>query len=394
VLKSWDTDLLASEKKTLFNFLALYSFFTAVIIAFIAILYFNFQKDLMLQEKRAILQEYANTLILHLKDLHINFDKYQTYPRFLDFDSAIYDSDAKKIFSTLQNETVDLNKLLYLSDEKIHFISRPESYYLGSKYVVVSIPVDAKWMRQTYKNIAIFASSGLVFMLVFGYFLLRLLLKPMKNALYLLDNFIKDTTHELNTPISAILTNIETIRLDNLDTKQQTKLRRIQTASKTIANLYRDLTYLTLNHQIVSYDETVALKELLIERIEYFKTLLEAKKITLETDLSDAQICMDRLKITKLIDNLLSNAIKYNKINGSIHITLENNMLCISDTGIGIDPSKLKAIFTRYKRFNQSEGGFGIGLSIVSIIAKEYDIKIDIQSTPQIGTKVTLSWDD
>jgi two-component system OmpR family sensor kinase len=394
VLKSWDTDLLASEKKTLFNFLALYSFFTAVIIAFIAILYFNFQKDLMLQQKRALLQEYANTLILHLKDLHINFDKYQTYPRFLDFDSAIYDSDAKEIFSTLQNETVDLNKLLYLNDEKIHFISRPESYYLGSKYVVVSIPLQHGWLSQTYKSIAIFASFGLGFMLVFGYFLMRLLLKPMKNALYLLDNFIKDTTHELNTPISAILTNIEMIDYQALDEKQQTKLRRIQTASKTIANLYRDLTYLTLNHKIISRDETIDIKALLIERIEYFKTLFEAKKIHVNTDLGDARLFIDRLKITKLIDNLLSNAIKYNKINGHIDVRLEKNMLQISDTGIGIEPDKLKAVFTRYKRFNQSEGGFGIGLSIVNIIAKEYDIKIDIRSMPQKGTKVTLTWHD
>ncbi len=51
----------------------------------------------------------------------------------------------------------------------------------------------------------------LIILAIFGLFFVRLFLKPMKNSIKLLDNFIKDTTHELNTPISAILANIEMI---------------------------------------------------------------------------------------------------------------------------------------------------------------------------------------
>ena len=64
----------------------------------VSFLYYGFQKDLMLQDKRQILQNYSNDLIFRLKDLHINIDKDDTYPRDERFESAIFDSDKKKIF--------------------------------------------------------------------------------------------------------------------------------------------------------------------------------------------------------------------------------------------------------------------------------------------------------
>jgi two-component system OmpR family sensor kinase len=85
-------------------------------------LYYQFQKDLMLQEKRQILQTYSNSLISNLKELHINIDKDNIYPRDEKYKSAIYDSDKKKIFSTLQSQTVKLDDVIYLKNDKIHFI--------------------------------------------------------------------------------------------------------------------------------------------------------------------------------------------------------------------------------------------------------------------------------
>ncbi|MFY9094669.1 sensor histidine kinase, partial [Aliarcobacter butzleri] len=88
-------------------------------------LYYQFQKDLMLQEKRQILQTYSNSLISNLKELHINIDKDNVYPRDEKYKSAIYDSDKKKIFSTLQSQTVKLDDVIYLKNDKIHFIKEP-----------------------------------------------------------------------------------------------------------------------------------------------------------------------------------------------------------------------------------------------------------------------------
>ena len=101
---------------------------------------------------------------------------------------------------------------------------------------------------------------------------------------------------------------------------------------------------------------------------------------------------IDRKKISKLVDNLLSNAIKYNKVGGEINIRVFKNHFQICDSGRGIDPDKLKDIFKRYSRANSSVGGFGIGLSIVSAIAKEYGLEMELNSTKE-GTCIDIFWD-
>ena len=393
VLKNSGIDLTKSETRTLLGFTFLYSFLVLVILSVVSFLYYGFQKDLMLQDKRQILQNYSNDLILRLKELHIDIDKNDIYPRDERFQSAIFDSSKKKIFSTLKSPNVNFKEVIYLSGNYIHFINEPESYYLGSKYVIIEIPDDGVWFEQIRYKIGIYFLLAFIFMMFVGYFISRQVLKPMRDALHLLDRFIKDTTHELNTPVTAIITNIEMIEKDTLNDKLLKKINRIEIGAKTISNIYEDLTFITLNNQIISNNENINLSNLLIQRVEYFNSLATMKKINFELDIkNDIFIFCDMKKITKLIDNLLSNAIKYNKISGFIKINLKETILSIEDTGKGIQKEHLKNLFERYSRFDKSVGGFGIGLNIVSLIAKEYDLKIDIKSEVDTGTVVEIKW--
>ena len=215
----------------------------------------------------------------------------------------------------------------------------------------------------------------------------------MRDALHLLDRFIKDTTHELNTPIFAIVSNVEMIDTDKLDDKLAKKIKRIDIGAKTISNIYEDLTFLTLDNKIISQNETLDLSKIVRQRVDYFKTLADVKKITFIQDIkSDTTIFCDNKKISKLIDNLLSNAIKYNKLRGRITVTLEDNYLSIEDTGKGMSEKQIEQLFQRYMRFDNSVGGFGIGLNIVSMIAKEYNFKINVSSELKNGTKMELKW--
>ncbi len=393
VLKNSGIDLTKSETRTLLGFSFLYSFLVLVILSVVSYLYYKFQKDLMLQEKRQILQNYSNDLIGRLRDLHVNIDKNNVYPRDERFESAIFDSDKKEIFSTLKSQDVSLDDIIYLNDGEIHFIKEPESYYLGSKYIIVEIPDDGVWFEQIRYNIIIYFSLAFIFMMFIGYFILRLFLKPMRDALHLLDRFIKDTTHELNTPVTAIITNIEMIDKNSLDERLFKKINRIEIGAKTISNIYEDLTFVTLNNQLISKNEDINLSNVLRQRIDYFNSLATLKKITFNLNIEDdIFIFCDMKKITKLIDNILSNAIKYNKIAGFIKVNLDDNTLSIEDSGKGIEKENLKNLFERYSRFDKSVGGFGIGLNIVSLIAKEYDLKIDVKSEINVGTKVEIKW--
>ncbi len=390
--KSTAIDLYASQRRTLVNFLVLYLSMSLLIITSLSFLYYGYKKELMLLEQKDRLQEYSDRLLGGLKDLHVNLDKDRVYPRFIPFESAIYDASAKKIFSTIGEEGIDLEKLLYLRDGRIFFINQPASYYLGAKYVVVSVKDSGAWLWEVYKDIALFGGLGLGVLLGFGYFLLQLLLKPMRDVITLLDHFIKDTTHELSTPVSAVLTNVEMLQENDPDPKTQKKLTRIATAAKTIANLYEDLTYLTLHHKLQSYDEKLDVKALIRSRLEYFKTHLDSKRLSLDTDLADCSLVMDEKKFIRMFDNLLSNAIKYNVVGGYVKITCKPGVISVYDSGIGMDASKQKRIFERYLRLENAAGGFGIGLHLVAVIAKEYGITIELDSKPDRYTQVRLLW--
>lgn len=393
VLKNWDINLRWSEKKTLWSFLLLYSFLTLLLIVFVASLYYGLQRDVMLQSKREALSNLANEQIARLKSLHVNFDKDQTYPRDERFHSAIYDSSFKEIFSTLISKNVNLYDDIYLKEGKIYFIKELESYYLGARYIALEVNEPPFWSKKVYQELGLYGAILFSILIFIGYFLLNLILQPMKNAITLLDRFIKDTTHELNTPVNAILSNIEMIDVENLDEGLARKIKRINIGAKTISNLYEDLTYLILSHNAVSHDETLDLKALIEERCEYFALILESKKIVLTTQLEEhVTLFIDRKKMAKLFDNILSNAIKYNKIGGTIHIHLSASRIEIIDSGKGIEDEKIAHIFERYTRFDTTVGGFGIGLNIVSFIAKEYRLHVSITSRIQEGTKVTITW--
>ena len=79
-------------------------------------------------------------------------------------------------------------------------------------------------------------------------------------------------------------------------------------------------------------------------------------------------------------------------MSGSLNIKLKNKTLSISDSGIGIEHNKLKDIYKRYYRATQEQGGFGIGLSIVNQICKNYNIQILVNSKIKEGTTFTLNF--
>ncbi len=395
VLKSSGIDLSKSETRTIIGFSLIYSILVLVILGVITFLYYQFKKDLMLQDKRQTLQNYSNAQIANLKELHINIDKSDIYPRDERFNSAIYDSSKKKIFSTLLMGDVKLDEVIYLKDGYIHLIKEPESYYLGSKYVIVEIEDDNIWfLNIKYKMLFWFLFSFILLLFV-GYFIAKLFLKPMRESIQMLDRFIKDTTHELNTPIAAILSNIQMINKDNIDEKLAKKINRIEIGAKTISNIYEDLTFVSLNNQIISNNEKLNFSQILNQRVDFFKSIANSKQIEFILDIKEnVFIVCDIKKLSKLIDNILSNAIKYNKFQGFIKVTLKDKILIIEDSGKGMSKDNLANLFTRYKRFDKSVGGFGIGLNIVSLIAKEYDLKIDVISKIDVGTRIKIRWQD
>lgn len=394
VLKNLDIDLPQSEKKTLYSFLSLYVFLTIVILALTLSLYYTLQKELATSQRTIVLEEYANDFLLALEELHNDKTNTLLYPVDKKFKTSLYGKDYKLIYSTLESPKNLLTEVTYTNNKIIRYVAKPEKYYLNTQYIVVEMMEDKEWLDETIRTISIYGSVFFIIMMLIGYFLLKLFLKPMRDALHLLDRFIKDTTHELNTPVSTIMTNIELIDKDSIkDSFLLKSINRIDIGAKTISNIYDDLSYLMLNKTQISNNRDINLKEVIEQRVLYFSLLTTMKKIKVQTCLDpDAVLHIDNKKLSKLIDNILSNAIKYNKINGSIYIELTPNRLSIKDTGKGIKEEHIKLMFDRYARFDKIVGGFGIGLNIVKMICNEYDLTIDIKSKLGKWTEVSISW--
>lgn len=384
--------LLRSEKKSLLRFLTLYLAMIVFMIVLLSAYYYQTQEKLMLSSQRATLFKYAYIHTKRLKVLHQFFDERVKYPRDPRFKSAIYDTEYKEIFSLLEHKNVHFDEEIYRVEKYIHFLKSLDDFYLGTKYVIIEVEDDGAWREVIWKNIIGYGLIAFFIFLLFGLYLAKLFLKPMRDSIVLLDRFIKDTTHELNTPLSAILANIEMMDTDVMIEKNRKKLNRINIAAKTVSTLYKDLTYLTLEQEKSNNDEYIDVKELVKNRSEYFDILAQSKQLECVLNLEKSIILIDKRKFTRVIDNLISNAIKYNKRGGTLGITLKQGELSVWDTGIGIEEKKIPYIFDRYIRFNKSEGGFGVGLSIVKKITDEYHIKIEVISKENEGTKMVLKW--
>ncbi|MDD2780580.1 HAMP domain-containing sensor histidine kinase [Sulfuricurvum sp.] len=365
-----------------------------LILGLIAILYYESVKTQMLSSHRLAMQLESETYVPKLKQWLENGHNLKTFPTDLAYTTALYGYSKDFLVGNLYQNHTDFRENIALHKGYIHLIIALSPYGLGEYYLVFETRDDELWRHQVLKDVLSFGSLLLVILGIIGFFLSRMFLRPMNEAIALLDNFIKDTTHELNTPVSAILTNIEALQEGELPLSAAKKLKRIEIASRTISTLYDDLTYLILNHDLAVKDTALDLSHLLNERLEYFRHRIEQKKITLTLSINpDIILIIDSTKATRLIDNLLSNAIKYNKMEGHIAINLIHGNLCIEDNGIGIPSEMIDRVFERYTRADKSVGGFGIGLNIVAMIAREYDLKITIESEERIGTKICVGWE-
>ena len=379
-----------SIRKTVLNILIIYLSTTILLVLTIAILYTQNQKQQLFTQTKQQLDIQAKYFIEQLELLHDNIvDEDAIYPQTNGIKTAIYDVDKNLIYSTYKEKLYPQNKTFIIKDKFIYFIYTNEPYYLGAKYIVFQVPKFYIFDNTKIFTIVILVILVLIFTSVI---LIKLLIKPLSNNLIILDKFIKDTTHELNTPLSVILNNIEMLDESELSIKNLKKIDRIKLGATTISNIYKDLTFLLLEKK-TSINTKINVSDILNQRIEYFTALAHSKKLNFIFDIqNDVFITIDQNKLERLFDNLISNSIKYSYPNNTITITLENNKFSISDKGIGMKPQEVENIFIRYKRFDTSVGGFGIGYDIINSITKEYNIKIEILSKKQEGTKVILRW--
>ena len=303
---------------------------------------------------------------------------------------GLFDKDKKAIFSYLdKNFEIDFNKLTHKNELYNYFITTLDDEDIPIKYIVIETCQEVQDKNKLKIFILIILVLSSIFIGCVGYLLSKILLKPVRQRIDSMDKFIKDSAHELNTPISVLMTSVSMLKNGK---NPQKMMKYILSSSKQISQIYNDIHFSAFNEINEDVFEEFNLKELVSESAEYFNDISITKNIVINSNLENCFIKMDRTKTQKLVNNLISNAIKYSYKDSQIDVCLINNILSVKDFGIGITPEEQKEIFKRYKRGNNNEGGFGIGLDIVKRICEEYLLPLNLESKIKEGAIFTIDF--
>jgi signal transduction histidine kinase len=223
------------------------------------------------------------------------------------------------------------------------------------------------------------AVLGIIFIL--SIFFSIYALYPLRNALVLTQEFIKDILHDFNTPLASLRLNSSMLKRE---IGENEKVLRIEQSVENILSLQTHLRSYLQNHKLQKEEFELSLliqEQILLVEKNYpsIKFQIEIEKTTITTN---------KEAFTRIVDNILTNAVKYNIKNGSVNIKYEKNSatLKIIDSGKGIKNPKL--VFDRF--YKEQERGIGIGLHIVKKLCEELAIKISVESSINVGTTFSL----
>jgi len=239
-------------------------------------------------------------------------------------------------------------------------------------------------------NIYLLAIIMLCFVILAGVFISKLAVDPLAEHIINLQNLSKETLHELNLPISTILSNTDMLKKNNTDEKSLKRIARIQKASQMLQERYNELDYMIKTQSLEELRENIQLDILIEERINFLAPIYP--HIQFNTHLEITNIFNDKIGLIKVIDNLIDNAVKYSDNSNNIDITLIDDKLSIEDYGIGIDDIELINIFDNYYQTNNNIQGFGIGLNMVKRFCDINKISLQFKSKLGQGTLVTLTF--
>lgn len=253
--------------------------------------------------------------------------------------------------------------------------------------------------------------SVLIFFLVLltsffiSVYLSKRALSPVQKAWAQQHQFVADASHELKTPLTVILANLDILKSHTKHTIAEEKkwIDNTEEEAVRMKELLQDLLFLAREdadsappapHMSLNFSQIVW------ECILPFESVTYEQKTTMTEDIQDdIFISGNEKQLKQLLMILLDNACKYAK-NGTIHVTLEQKhektILHVKNSGPLISKEDLEHIFERFYRASKSRsrdtGGYGLGLSIARTIVHNHKGNIKAISTEEEGTVFTVTF--
>jgi len=194
------------------------------------------------------------------------------------------------------------------------------------------------------------------------------------------DSFIRQSIHEMNTPLAVIMTHIDIYRIKH---GENPYLSKIEAGAKMIATLYDDLSYMVKKNRFDYPRSEIDFSAFLHDRVRFFQEIAIGNSHEIVTDIEEGlRLLFSDIELQRVIDNNLSNAIKYAKRNSEIFVGLHKHpdgiVLSFRTHSPRIEDTR--KIFEPYHREVHVAEGFGLGLEIVKSICDAAGVRVEVVS--------------
>ena len=302
---------------------------------------------------------------------------------------ALISTQNEVVYGSLLQEIAHFKNDFFESDGNSVLISDAPQKHLNIQFVIVQSSTYQKELEALQAYVLLVMIAIALGIVLVAWILSKIFMRPLRQKVEQIEQFIQDISHELGTPVTAL--QMSSKRALQKGVYDEKILTNISISTKQLYSIYQSLAFLNFSTP-KQEPEQLSLQPILEESIAYYAELSHAKNISFQTDIKSSVLLITEDRAKLLFSNFISNAIKYSMPNTTITITLKEHLFSIEDEGVGIDNSKLDEIFKPYERSSQVAGGFGVGLSIVKQICDEFKIKVDVTSKLDKGSRFTLTW--
>ncbi len=270
----------------------------------------------------------------------------------------------------------------------------------GFRYIVFT---DVSYEHDNARSfiliaLGIFIGAVLLF-LVLSHFLAIWALTPAEKAWEQQNRFVADASHELKTPLTVILANLDILssHKDSTIREQQQWIRNTREEAERMRDLIQDLLFLAKSdaNALPVLTGEIDLTECAEDRALNFEALAFENNVTLDTEITkDLKVNGSEGQLKQLLTILLDNAVKYAGPKGHVVIKVfrkqDKAVISVNNTGDPIPAEDIPHIFERFYRADKSraraDGGYGLGLSIAENIVKQHSGNITCTSSREEGT--------
>jgi CheY-like chemotaxis protein len=220
------------------------------------------------------------------------------------------------------------------------------------------------------------------------------------------SEFLSRMSHDLRTPLNAVLGFAQLLDMDNLTGDQRESVSQILEAGRHLLELMNevlDISRIESGNLSLS-PEPVAVADVIDQVVKLMRPLGATAQIEVNALPTPAQqyVRADRHRLNQILLNLISNAVKYNRRGGRVTVSCEDatvgrTRIVVTDTGAGIPPEKLALLFTPFERLGADQTGIegtGLGLALSRGLAEAMGGRVGVRSEIDRGSTFWVELDN